>query len=110
MLVLVVLAVELVEPPAPVVDDVLDVVVGPPVVGDFESSEEQAATATTTPEPIAKVRSRFFTGFSLRQTIQRSEAEKPISGSGGPWLTGGAFSQSGRPLRNGRRPPFNRLG
>jgi hypothetical protein len=103
MLVLVVLAVELVDPPAPVEDEVLDVVVGPPVLGELESSEEQAVRATRAPEPIAKVRRMFFTGFLLRQTVQRSEAEKPISGSGGPWLTGGVLSQGGYPLRNGSR-------
>jgi len=75
--VLVVLAVELVlDPAAPVDDDVLDVVVGPPVVGEFESSEEQATRATSVPEPIAKVRSSFFTGFLLRQTVKRVEARE----------------------------------
>jgi hypothetical protein len=66
--VLVVLAVELVlDPPAPVDDDVDDDVVEPPVPGDFESSEEQPTSATSAPEPIAKVRIRFFTGFMLRR-------------------------------------------
>jgi hypothetical protein len=69
LVVLVVLAVELVDPPEPVEDVVLDVVVGPLVAGDFESSEEHAARAIRAPEPIAKVKSMFFTGFLLRQTV-----------------------------------------